>query len=348
MKRYVRAAAKDLNPKPKKKLDKWDRMVQEDNREHEIIDSLIQAAKSNLGVVVKPNRIDYYSKDDMSTCLIRLPDCIVPEEFLRFVVNDVSTKDIQTITDEFIQFIETAHDEGRLIYSEEVNDYVESCRAGLDELKDITESIAHQYDSDLTLDVDAVIAKIKRSKENIVLCDIGNSLFHITHVGGAKFKRQHVGGVQLIYKGIVIEPIWRNVLYHVEPSISSRDIDDWKDDIIQWFESCTSLMDDIDVVVDQSQAFEDDIADFCDDFTADNITKYPGLSLTYEVGSPAGREGIAKSYRNNRPVASITVRCYDDQIAFQLDYTLDEWYKTDVDKKIINAIKYRKRRDGIK
>ena len=76
----------------------------------------------------------------------------------------------------------------------------------------------------------------------------------------------------------------------------------------------------------------------CEEFERTYADKYSDLFVDCEGYQTAkGQYGVI-----------ITVRCYDDQIAFKLKYSSDQYADIDLESKIKNAIKYRRRRDGIR
>ncbi len=89
------------------------------------------------------------------------------------------------------------------------------------------------------------------------------------------------------------------------------------------------------ILAEVSPVFQqfDEVSNLCEEFESTYANRYPGLSVRCNLIN-----------RYSKSVIVVKVKCYDGKISFEFIYNSEE----DFDKKIMNAIKYRKRRDGIK
>ena len=342
MKRYVHAAAQDIHPKKGRRV--FDRQQVEEDKEaaRQLLTKAASIASDMLGrevVIESVECPDMFKYPDFVWVQWSMPDAD-NGEFQPYIFSfDHLVRTPKQVATDQVDLINDLRTRGKLIYKDEADALYAQLHSLIGRISEIVDAMNQKYDSDITLEADPMEETLKSHGSARILVT-GN------YVGDCNIIYGESGGYGL-YRG------FRIPLPSVMAWISRRDLlnhgpeyieNDAKRGLTAFFKDIEQQMEEIDAIVDNGDRFESDVENFCDDFTRAYIGRYPGLEVTYSIEIPSETERI---YKPMVLRAILEVHCYNDEIAFRMEYTYDEWYQTDIAKKIVNAIKYRKRRDGI-
>lgn len=330
MKRYIHAAAQDIHPKRKSYRQ---RLADKAEAASQLFAEAASIASDMLGreIVVESVR----DLRDHAWVGWSMPDAYnaEPQHYI-FELKKTSKQ----VAADLVEWINGLRAKGKLFYKDEADAVYAQVHDLLIRISEIASALGQEYDSDITIDAERIEKDLRMLPGAAARIAVSGS-----YIGDCKIVDEGYG----LYRG------YRISLPQVMAWVSLRDLlnrgpeyieNEAKRALTDYFQTVEQSMNEIDVVVDNGDRFESDVENFCDDFTRAYIGRYPGLEVTYSIEIPSETERI---YKPMVLRAILEVHCYNDEIAFRMEFTYDEWHQTDITKKIVNAIKYRKRRDGI-